>query len=322
MRLTLALLLLCTSAAQAQWLDDANERASRLLWDLTGVPCPPGTRFYELPRVSQRLSTVNDIDVFGIYADSFDGSGRNLTVNVNRQYPWATPAGLAWSPPEQWRKVSAAYFPGKIRVYRKTVMVPNGIRRPDGSINQQPQPSIAWEFPDGTVFSELLIRRQGEKEWPFEIGVREKRGGKWDGVVYRPIADTSELPSGSLRATFTIPAGRLSEFRLGDSELAAWKLPAGSRSKSLFRATRLTVTAEDDESFVPKGYMGSVRSCNHCHAQAGGSGTYAGVNLRGSDQAISWQPFLTDTLGTDAAPVLDARWPLDNQAGLRTKASQ
>lgn len=298
--LTLALALI--PGADPGWLPAAEQDRNRTLLEQTGVALPDGLRFYALPKVSQRLSTVNDVDVFGIYPHTYRVDGQ---LNVNEQYPWVTPSGLHWSPPAQWRAVKAVYFPGAVDVYRARRGVLNSFG------HRQPQSYIGWQFPDGTVFAELLIRRHEGREWPFELRVREKRDGAWEGTTYRPFATEDELPAGSTAFTTTVPPGKLSDFGLKANSLSYWKLPERSRPASgAFQATRLTVQATDDESVVPRRYFGNVRACANCHKLAGESTSYGATTIRGDDESLSWHPFRLDTLGTDSPPRLDGQWPL------------
>ncbi len=306
-------LLLFPSVVQAQWLPEADQKRERDLWASTGVEMPEGLQFYSLQKVSQRLVTINDRESYGIFSDKYDGDNLFPVVNVNRQLPWKTPAGLHWSPADQWRSAKAAYFPSPIKVYRHRVGVLNSFG------NRQPQMTVAWEFPNGTIFAEILIRRHEGHEWPFEIRVREKHDGKWDdGVTYRPSFDGVQ----AIDLDAEVPAGKLTDFGVPE-----WikmhnvkRLPKGSLfAGGAFRATRHTMTANDDNSAVPRGFMGNVTRCATCHQRAGESTSYGATAISGSDSILSWQPFRTDTMNTDAYPVLDSRWPLINAAGLQQR---
>ena len=82
------LVLACfATQASAQWLPEAEQKRLRAMWDQTGVDFPQGGKFYALPRVSQRLVTVNNVECNGIYDDAYRESGEN----INRQLAaWAT----------------------------------------------------------------------------------------------------------------------------------------------------------------------------------------------------------------------------------------
>lgn len=314
-RLAITMLLTLATSAPAQWLPDDVQARDRALWDTTGVEFPEGAKFYELPKVSQNLFTLNDADVFGIYGYRFRGDGPSA---VNNEYPWTTPAGLATSPKEQWRVARIAYFPAPVRVFRAR----QGVLNRFGS--RQSQTFIDWSFADGTVFAEMLIRRHEGMEWPFEIRQREKQDGKWaDGVTYRPFTDKDQLPAGAVAWDYELPPGKLSDFGIGPLTVNnVLHLPKRSLfvpGWTDFRPSRLVFTAQDDDSAVPRNYRGNVTRCITCHGKAGESTSYGATTIRGNDTILSWQPFTTQTLGSDAPPILDGRWPLVNQAGLRVR---
>lgn len=303
MRFFLAILLL-PSAASAQWLPDSVQSSERAIWETTGVEFPEGSKFFSLPRVSQRLVVIDGQDRFGVYDDTLGGSN-----NVNRVMPWDTPAGLGSSPKDQWRTAKAAFFPGTIRVRTQNISVPNS---PVG----RTQASIAWTFPDGTIFSEMLVRKYRGLEWPFEIRQRRKVDGRWDdGITFRPWANAENLPSGSVRREFTVFANGLRAFGLGNADLTAYKLPPRSLLMPTWdrlTSSRLTVTATDDHSALPREFFGTTRRCAHCHEHAGKPVNYGVAALRGSDTIFSWAPYIIDgTLNSDATPRLDGRWGLE-----------
>lgn len=305
----LALVSLTCSSLPAQWLPADRQAHERALWELTGVEFPKGMQFYDLPKVSQRLVGIVNYSPenrFGIFTDKYRGKD-----NVNAQMPWTTPSGLHDSPHDQWRKVAGVYLPGKVKVRVQTVIVQNGIRRPGGGFYSQPQPQIAWTFPDGTIFAEMLVRTHGKYEWPFEIRQYEIRGGKFtDGTTFRPDVPTTDAWQ------ITVPAGKLSDFGLGAEKLIA-KTPA-TKEYGPFKATREILTAAGDDDLVPRNFVGNVRACRDCHAHAGKPTSYGATTIRGGGEAISWHPFRTDRVNTDADPVLDGRWPLEVQSNRLT----
>jgi hypothetical protein len=306
MRLTVlsrafAVLLLLDSTAVAQWLPDDVQRRERALWDQTGVEFPAGLRFYELPIVSQRLVGIvnyRPVDRYGIFDEHYRGA-----ENVNAQYPWTTPAGLHASPMDQWRKAAAACFPSPVTVYRETVRVENGIKdKRTGKPFTQPQPHLAWTFPEGTVFAELLVRTYPDgREHAFEIRTRHKEGGRWHGTTYRP-----DVPLIDYHREL-VPPGKLKDFGFGPEQVT---LSYATKATWRLRPTRQTLTAWDDVSFVPRNYLGNVRDCQHCHEQAGKPTSYGATTIRGGDTVLSWHPFSLETVNTDKMPVLDSRWPL------------
>lgn len=302
----LLLWVLFASLAHGQWLPESEQTRLRAMWDQTGVDFPTGGKFYSLPRVSQRLVKVVNSGIYnsdgnGIYDANYQGAN-----NINQQYPWTTPAGLAWSPKEQWTKAALASFPpGKeILVWRELTSVPNSL----GS--RQNEYRLSWRFPTGTVFAEMLIRRHEGKEWAFEIRERVRGKDGWEaGTTYRPYANVSELPLEAGRKDWRVPPGKLEDFGVGWTELTTYALPAKPMPRKLV-PSRLTLTASHDAAGVPRGYLGNVMACNQCHSRAGESTSYGSTAIPGADGVISWHPFAMDTLNTDRPPVLDTRWPV------------
>lgn len=300
--------LFVVAAASAQWLDNNRQAGERKLWESTGVPWIEGAKFYELPKLSQRLVGIvgySPENRYGLFDETYQGA-----KNVNAQLPWVTPAGLHWTERKQWRKASAAYFPGDIAVWVERVMVENSIRKPGGGFFTQPQPHVKWSFPDGTVFAEMLIRRlDSGAEQVFEIRTREKRDGKWgDGTTYRPFADSAKLPVGTRQSEMQVPPGKLTDFGFDWADVTVHTLPAGAAVPAKLVPSRLTVAAADTGSALPVGYLGNVRTCADCHKQAGKPTSYGATTIRGSDTVLSWFPFKTQNVNTDAMPVLDERW--------------
>lgn len=307
--LAILCLIICAALASGQWLPDEDQQRLKAMWDATGVEFPGG-KFYALPRVSQRLvKVVNsgalNSDGSGIYDANYQGS-----QNINRQLPWVTPAGLHWSPKEQWRKAALAYFPkGKeILVWRELTPVQNSLGY------KQNEYRISWQFPAGTVFAEMLIRRHKGEEWVFEIRERVRGADGWkSGTTYRPYAEWHELPAETRRQALQVPPGKLRDFGLGWSDLTTYELPKLHEGRGVVRAlkaSRLTLTATHDEALVPRGYLSNVLRCSECHNKAGESTSYGATAIPGSDTILSWSPFTMETLNTDRYPKLDGRWPL------------
>lgn len=292
-----ASLLLAAAFSLGQWADDAVQDRGRRLWEQTGLERVEGLRFYDLPGVSQRHVIING-HPGGIFKTSYGGD-----TNVNRMHPWLTPSGLQYSPVEHWTKLTAAVIPAKVKVFRDGVRVSSG----------QELSRLSWSFPDGTSFAEVLIRRDGENEWPFEVRVRSKDDGKWDdGTVYRPWHDPDDLPAGSVKNQWSIPAGKLADFGIPRFDpVPVWELPP-AKSKyprwGTFTRSRLVATATHDAAWVPKDFMGTQAVCMKCHSRAGEATDYGSTGIRGSDTILSWHPFTPDTVNTDDHPKLDLRW--------------
>lgn len=308
MRFAAALLSLIVfnSFAFAQWLPEADQQRYRAIWDSTGVTFPEGAKFYKLKRVSQRLVKVVQSGEFnsnrgGIYDANYQGS-----ENINQQYPWVTPAGLHWAPKSQWTKIALARFPGPILVWNELTPVKNSF----GSYQDEIQTS--WQFPEGTLFAEMLMRQSDDgREIAFEIRERMRGRMNWfPGVTYRPWVSRRELPAGSVRYTWRLPAGKLEDFGVGTMTVRGWELPPMPLEPMPLTPSNLLTTATHDQSIIPRGYMGNVTGCMTCHDKTGRSTSYGATNIPGSDSVISWTPFTMETLNRDRDPKFDRRWGL------------
>lgn len=297
-------LMVVAALSCGQWSDS---EADKKLWLDSGAPWIDGLRFYDVPKVSQRLVGIvnyNPENRFGIFLDTWRGFDRR-SDNVNAMMPWATPSGLHNSPKSQWRKVAGAYFPGKVKVSVETVIVQNSIRDPRGGFFKQPQPQVQWTFPDGTMFSEMLIRTGVGREYAFEIRTYRISGGKMtDGETYRP--DVSKHSPVSL----SVEPGKLSDFGFSSAKVKLWRT-SEKAGPVLLTLQRESLTSETNDGIVPKGFLGTNRTCVDCHAQAGKPTSYGSTTIRGSNNNISWHPFLENTINSDADPIIDKRWPVE-----------
>ena len=293
----IAVMLAAVTPATAQWLPDEDQARYRKIWDATGVPFPDGGKFFALTRVSQRLVTINDVPSMGIYDRDYQGAR-----NINRQDPWRTPVGLHASPTDQWATAKLAVFPGKIRVRQHVVQVLNEF----GSY--QPQWSIYWTFPAGTVFGEMLIRPGLSQA--FEVRTRTKGADGWDaGITYRPWA---EPPKGAVRRI--VQRMDLGRVQSDPFDVKLHLLPdsmAGERPTRLHRTRTVVTTVTRNDALIPRGYMGHLTTCSACHSHAGEPTEYGATAVPGSDTIVSWHPFTMRTVNTDRLPHLDDRWPLD-----------
>lgn len=303
--LSIIALLLFVSSAPGQYLSEDEQVRDRKLFEATGVDFPRGMKFYKLPVVSQRLFILNSTHVYGIYPATFEGQN-----NINLQSPWETPGGLHWSPRRQWRNATAVYLPAPVELYMTTIDIKNSFN------SFQKQRRQAWRFPDGTIFADMLVRIQGGKEWAFEIRLREKSGGKWnDDAAYRPIKSAAELPAGSTTHEKTwVNFPNLNTFGIGKATYNQHTVPPRTALPTRkFAISHINVTADDDESFVPRDYMSNMVQCASCHQQAGKPTSYAGTAIRGSDTVLSWHPYTMATVGSNARPEIDRRWPIKGE---------
>lgn len=280
--------LLFAAPAYGQWLPDDAQAREAALWKATGVELPAGLKFYRLPKMSQHLSIISDTHVN--YPTSAVGQP------VFDKLIWSAPGGLAWSDRSEWRNATAALFPTEIICYRTMTRVKN----PSGY--RQLNAVCRWVFPIGTVFADLQVRKHGGEEWPFELRLREKgTDGEWHAKVYRPWGDEADLPAGTKRVKWQVPA--LDE-KIAAKEYEAFIIPDGVRPGDRFKESRLAFVSEGSDGFAPRRYSGNVVSCTACHDRAGESGNYSGSNAPGADGVISWHPFAADGKW-------DRRWPLE-----------
>lgn len=308
--------LLYPAVAMAQYLPDDVQAKERALWEATGVEFPKGMKFYKLPVVSQDLFILNSQHVWGIWeagkdTDRATTGGVVSGTNVNRRKPWESPGGLQWSPKSQWRNVTAVAFGGPVRIYHE----PND-KIFNGS-NYQRQERDTWTFADGTIFADMLVRIWPDgKEQVFEIRMRSKgveQPGVWDdGVAFRPYADVNDLPGGTEAKTWKPWFSSLESLGIpegGKKPITVNHLPAGTPlPPNKFKPSRIMLSADDDESFVPKEYIGNAMRCVDCHAQAGKPTRYADKAVRGADTILSWHPWTMETVNTNAPPRVDKRW--------------
>lgn len=265
---------------------------------------PDGMQPYKLPRVSQRLVIVNDTQCNGIQDGDRDipefgmqGERKPDIRNTNKKEIWRAPGGLVWADRAEWRNATFIYLPAKVEVWRDWTKVKNSFN------SFQDNTVIRWRFPEGTITADLLIRKDGGEEYPFELRIATKKNGEWDRVAYRPYAEPKDMPVGSTERTLTIFKG-LDDVVKEDRAIKVWQIPDGAKPQAPFKPSTLQVGG----GFYPANYHGNLVACTSCHNRAGESGNYAGVNAPGNDGVISWHPFTMATVNTDRYPQIDTRW--------------
>ena len=97
--------------------------------------------------------------------------------NGNVEFPWGTPGGL-----HRLKKVQGIKFI-KLPQGQKIKYVPYT----DGSYD--------WEFPNETIFGEILFQEVKNNLVVYEIRTRTKNEGKWRGNIFRPYPNSEELIS-------------------------------------------------------------------------------------------------------------------------------
>lgn len=133
-------------------------------WPTSFVPKPEGMKRYAKTQYSQYLSITNGFDSVEMFRLSSDD---NLfrRVNPNRIFPIAVSGGLHDS--NGWKSEGRIAIPkGQyVRVWGERVEA--GVRRP--------LPRTAWQFPEGTIFADLLSTDKGL----FELRTITKVNGGW-----------------------------------------------------------------------------------------------------------------------------------------------
>lgn len=107
-------------------------------------------------------------------------------VNPNRIFPYAVSGGLHDS--TGWVSIKAAKIPGVVDVWTEEVSVP---------LTSTKIPKQRWQFPDGTVFVDMLAK----DGVCFELRTSSKKGGKWkQEAIYRDLEAAPEKFHGAGRA--------------------------------------------------------------------------------------------------------------------------
>lgn len=95
--------------------------------------------------------------------------------NGNVEFPWGTPGGL-----HRIKKVQGVKF-FRLPEGKKIKYIPYT----DGSYD--------WEFPNETIFGEILFQEIKGNLVTYEIRTRTKNEGKWRGNIFRPYSSSEEL---------------------------------------------------------------------------------------------------------------------------------
>lgn len=95
--------------------------------------------------------------------------------NGNVEFPWGTPGGL-----HRVKEVNGIKF----------VKIPSNKKI---QYEKYTDGSYDWEFPEETIFGEILFQEIENNLLAYEIRVRKKIDGKWRGNVFRPYPDAEEL---------------------------------------------------------------------------------------------------------------------------------
>jgi hypothetical protein len=149
------------------WLPSAEQKALRKLWPKS-VPFPAQLRFYKIAPAGQHLVILNGLDYRGVHAADYDFP----SVNPNRIFPWQHSGGMHAVDANIWRNATAVALPpgGKIEYWLELTDA--------GAVRHLPR--LTWAFPDGTLFTDLLLHTTADGERCFELRTREKVKGAWE----------------------------------------------------------------------------------------------------------------------------------------------
>ena len=302
--------LVLATFAYGQWLSPELQKHHQELWDWTGVDRPDGMKFYECTPAFQHAARDGNLRPTYLLCHA-DYRLVSNDHNVNMLPLWRRPGGLNAVPRKHWRNATAVYLPGPLKVWKGDITMPGA-----GTL-----PMWKWEYPDGTIFADLLIRKYGEEEWPFELRLREKKDGKWDdGTAYRPFTGK---PDGD-KTEWTIPSlpgENIASLGVDRLRATAWRLRerVDKLKWAVFSPSTTIVTGHDDNDSIPPGFAGNPVRCIQCHKHAGTSQAYASV-IRGNDSVFSFQPFEDSSISRNgfALPVLFNPEVIDPKAKLPT----
>jgi hypothetical protein len=213
-------------------------------------------------------------------------SSNDKTGNPNPQFPWHKPFGTDDTDSGVFRFV---HLPGPITYGDKTL---------SRFLFPREQTFKVWEYPDGTVFGEVMTVKSGKKEFVFDVRVREKVKGKWLANAYRPVLTRGELEAWLRKNHPNVKLGEpkvlIRRMKDGnqnaviDAEAALDELPempSGVVREVLGLPFRSALgqewivhnkvegyapTTRAEFGIVPKGYLGGMvrvdsKSCMRCH---------------------------------------------------------
>lgn len=277
--LALASLLLLSAASRGQddngpWLSKSEHKKLLALMP-KGVPLGKNLKFYKCEPVYQNMFTMNN-----------GRSKFNVITPFTDSDPWRVSGGMHFIDQKEWRNVTGLDLPGKIEYWQEDTDV-----RAFSLV-----PKWRWQFPNGTLAYDVLLRVKDGKEHVFEVRIQEKRADDWDeGTIYRPRASLDKAERGEWTWGFS------SEGLEASSIAYVGKIDPSAP----FVATRKLLV--DNGKFTPPGYVGTGMSCNSCHSRVGQlydvPGQIYRQARRGDDGRFSWHPF------NDSGDI-DNRWPL------------
>ena len=191
--------------------------------------------------------------------------------NANREFPWKHTAGI--DDTSHVKVLRFVHLPGPIKYWR------------DGD-------TIRWQFPNATIFGEILLLWDGRDYRTFEVRTRERLA--LDNWLPRIFVPDFKLPGKRHKIVGAVLSRQVSFAVVDVGEVD----PARLDVAFIERETKATVyTTASARSVVPKGYQGTLTSCVVCHktvqvqARVLDAGRDWYGRVRGSDQIFSFSIF-------------------------------
>lgn len=199
--IAVAFVLLWAASAHAQFVTGDEERALRAMIPLAEFRDDPRLLIYTertMPRTYQFDANypfagaylANDnISGNPIEAAKGDGHGGNICVD----FPWKHPGGCSRCPTVRTFKFM------RLPEGKPVVWFPTILPEPDTFSGNQitrelSKNAVAWRFPVGTIFGEVLIQRHPSgSDYTFEVRTRERLKDRWTVDVFRPFPEPEDL---------------------------------------------------------------------------------------------------------------------------------
>lgn len=242
------------------------------------------------------------------------------------EFPWRDPAGSLDGPPPAIEALRGWLLPARQDGSRWPVVWWSEPQPQPRSVVNPPQERIAWAFPVGTLFFELLINTEGEPT-AFLLRTRRRAVDHWDPDELAPYVEAGELEAAVSAAGGTLRRGATVEVRLADrhpvrsieergvvEQLGDWP-PETRRRLLVGRVWRSTAGHEWRPGVqAPMGGLGprrfapvfevSPESCARCHRSSNRPVSFFQLgrdwygNVSGDDQILSWHPFALEAIAT------------------------
>jgi hypothetical protein len=158
-----------SAIAQSPWLPDAEQKHLTALLP-KNVRTGPNLRFYKATDTNQGLLPGSAPKLLTKFQDTIDPRDGARVFNPNRFNPYAVPGGLADVVGYGNRFAVSIPEGKKIKLFSNKVFSP--------ALNTKAT-RIEWEFPEGTMFLDMLFTDNGV----FEVRRRERVAGVWVNTV-------------------------------------------------------------------------------------------------------------------------------------------